>query len=372
MSTTMTESEKKVRVCFVSPKAYPIFNPDVQSVFGGAEVDLYLLATELAKDDEFDVRFVVADYGQPDREVRENVILFKSLNVTGNYISQGHKVWSALRRADAQIYMHEACSLGTTLVALFCRIYHRRFVYRTAHSRETNGTYIRENRFRGLFVKWAFSQANPLLTQNEEDKINLHNTVRLSSIVIKNACRIPSETTEKNNSILWIARSLPIKRPDLFLKLARQIPEQSFVMICPQGTHDANYEQLVTEARTIDNIEFIKQVPFQQIDTFFEKASVFVCTSDSEGFPNTFVQSCKAGTAILSLNVNPDGFLDRHLCGFCAEGNWDLFVATLKEWVASSQAEILGANGLTYIKSHHDITTIIDEYKKIFLGVYNS
>ncbi len=59
---------KKNRVCFVSLKAYPLFNPDISSVFGGAEVDLYMLATELANDERFEVSFIVGDYGQPPLE----------------------------------------------------------------------------------------------------------------------------------------------------------------------------------------------------------------------------------------------------------------------------------------------------------------
>ena len=42
MTMTSTSSGKTVSVCFVSPKAYPLFNPDCKGVFGGAEVDLYL------------------------------------------------------------------------------------------------------------------------------------------------------------------------------------------------------------------------------------------------------------------------------------------------------------------------------------------
>jgi hypothetical protein len=44
-----TEADQPIRICFIILRAYPIFNPDVKDVIGGAEVDLYLLATELAK-----------------------------------------------------------------------------------------------------------------------------------------------------------------------------------------------------------------------------------------------------------------------------------------------------------------------------------
>lgn len=52
------KTTKKIRVCFVAPKTYPIFNPATGNYFGGAEVDLYYLATELAKDNNFEISFI--------------------------------------------------------------------------------------------------------------------------------------------------------------------------------------------------------------------------------------------------------------------------------------------------------------------------
>jgi hypothetical protein len=92
----MTNTDKKIRVCFISPKAYPIFNPEVKSVFGGAEVDTCMIATELAKDEAFVVSFIVADYGQPQEEVRENVRILKGLDFRQNPLVGARKIWNAL------------------------------------------------------------------------------------------------------------------------------------------------------------------------------------------------------------------------------------------------------------------------------------
>ncbi|MBL7215325.1 MAG: glycosyltransferase family 4 protein [Phycisphaerae bacterium] len=362
----METETKKIRVCFVSPKAYPIFNPDVQSVFGGAEVDLYLIATELAKDDRFDVQFVVGDYGQPEIEQREDVTLIKSLDVNKNMILQGGKIWKALRRADADIYMHEACSLGTTLIAWFCKMKDRSFVYRTASTREINGFYFREHPICGVFVKWAFKNADFLITQNEQDVQSLMSTLNLPAIVIPNACHIPETLPAINNTILWVGRSLPVKRPDIFIRLAGHFPNNNFVMICPEGTGDNHYKNLLNKAKSFQNLTFLKHVPFHEIDHYFEQAYIFVNTSDSEGFPNTFVQACKSGTSILSLNVNPDNFLDKYQCGFCANGNWDGLTQKLQEWTASEIALKLGENGRKYIEQTHNIRKIIKQYKSLF------
>jgi hypothetical protein len=59
----MNTESRKIRVCFVNPKAYPLFNPDIQKVFGGAEVDFICWATELETNKRFEVQFV-CDYGQ--------------------------------------------------------------------------------------------------------------------------------------------------------------------------------------------------------------------------------------------------------------------------------------------------------------------
>ena len=365
----MIETPAKIRVCFISLRAYPIFDPSVEKIFGGAEVDLYLLATELAKDPRFDVQFVVGDYGQPDGERIENVTLFKSLDVHKNLFLQGRKLWRALRQANAQIYMQEACSLSTPMIAAWCVLHRRKFVYRTASMQETNGAYFAQNPVRGVFVKWAFRAADQFIVQNEKDAEHAVKTLGRNSLVIRNACRLSSMTTGEKKGILWAGRSPEVKRPDLFLKLTRAFPDKQFVMICQKGTGDADYEQLVNEAQQLSNLTFIRRVPFQEIDRYFERAEVFVNTSDSEGFPNAFVQACKNAAPILSLRVNPDGFLDAHQCGRCADGDWERFCALLRELTETPLGRRLGQNGQAYIRQFHDIEDIVRRYKQLFMGL---
>lgn len=363
----MTETAKKIRVCFIAIKAYPIFNPAVEKVFGGAEVDLYLLATELAKDSRFEVSFVVGDYGQPDGEVCEGVKLYKSVATDRFMLLEGAKVWRAMKRADADVYMHEACSLGTTLAAAFCKVHGRKFVYRTASSREADGRYFTEKRVRGLFVKWAFRAADLLVVQNEQDADSALRTVGRRAAVIRNACRMSSGGADDKEGILWAGRSLKVKRPDLFLELARALPDKRFVMICQEGSGDSSYQSLVNEAQQLSNLTFIRRVPFQEIDHYFERAAVFVNTSDSEGFPNTFVQACKSGTPIVSLRVNPDGFLDAHGCGRCADGDRERFCEMVRKVTNTPLGRELGQNGQAYIRRFHNIEQIIGVYKEQFV-----
>ena len=137
-------------------------------------------------------------------------------------------------------------------------------------------------------------------------------------------------------------------------------------MICQKATDDKDYMSLQTEAEQIKNLTFIKRVGFAEIDGYFRRAKVLVNTSAAEGFPNTFIQAGKWATPILSLKVNPDGFLDKYGCGLCAGGDWDKFVKMLGELLDPATAQRYGRNGRRYAEENHDIKKIVEEYKTIF------
>ncbi len=366
------EAAQPIKVCFIILRAYPLFNPDAKGVIGGAEVDLYLLSTELAKDKNFDVSFVVGDYGQESIEVREGVTVIKSVNINKNLFLGGWRIWRALRKADAHIYLGKAFSLNTFLQALFCKIHKRKYVYRTAHSNECDGTYIAKHPYRGKAVTWAIRSACKVLTQNYTDAQNLLKTVNIHSEVIRNGCRLKSFHQKTRDTILWTGRSGPLKRAYLFLDLARRMPELSFTMICQRNVGDMNYDNLVEEAGKIDNLKFLPRVRYDEIENYFERASVFVSTSEAEGFPNVFIQASKCATPILSLSVNPDGFLDKYKCGMCANGDWELFGDMLKKLLNTETAEKLGNNARKYVEENHDITKVVEQYKRSLTQIIQS
>lgn len=364
----MEAATTKIRVCFISPKAYPIFNPDVQSVFGGAEVDLYMIATELAKDETFNVSFIVADYGQPDEEQRENVRILKSLDFKQNPLTGAIRIWNAMKRADADWYMLETASPGVPLGLLFARLHRRKMLYRTAHEKECNGDYLARHFFLGKLFKASIRRVDALVTQNRCDQENLLKNMNVSSTVIPNGHPIPCLENVSKKTILWVGRSVDFKHPERFLALAKAFPDEHFTMICQRATGDRHYDDLKASAAGIQNLEFIERVPFHEIDRYFENAKVFVNTSDSEGFPNTFIQACKASTAILSFGFNPDNFLDVHRCGIACGFTGERMAEHLKAMLEDGRYIQLGRNGRDYAAAVHNIVTVAAQYKDIFKG----
>jgi glycosyltransferase involved in cell wall biosynthesis len=364
----MNSSDKSevIRVCFIAPKAYPLFNHNVKEIFGGAEMDLYLLATELAKNKDFVVSFITADYGQADTEKIGGIRLIKSVNFKKNPLSGAARIWQAMHDADSQIYFQETISWGTFLVALFCKLHKKIFIYRTANQGECDGTFPEGQRFLKRAFRWSMRKAAQVIVQNETDQKKLKQTTGICSKVMGCGHQLPILSERKRDIILWVGRSAKIKRPELFIELAEKTPNERFTMICRRATGDKNYEEMVRKAKKIENLEFLKRVEFDEIENYFARAKFFVCTSKGEGFPNTYIEACKNGTPILSLNVNPDNFLSRFNCGICADDDWERFVQQLRTMLESEKLREYGQNARKYAEQKHDIKNIINRFKELF------
>ena len=140
-------------------------------------------------------------------------------------------------------------------------------------------------------------------------------------------------------------------------------------MICPPAENNPDYFKIIkAKAELISNLKFISWVPFNKIDSFFKKSKVFVSTSLSEGFPNTFIQAGKNLTPIVSYKVNPDKIFDKYQIGFCAQGNENRMAIYLKKILNDQKLRRkLSDRAYRYTTDHHDLASAVDKFKSIFM-----
>jgi glycosyltransferase involved in cell wall biosynthesis len=231
---------------------------------------------------------------------------------------------------------------------------------------ESNGVYIKQHPVLGRLFAASLRRAAMVFAQNAADKENLAKTLAIPSLMIPNGHPLTQMRQQPKDAILWVGRDEDVKRPERFLDLAKSMPDVRFTMICQTLNNSSYYQNIVEQTGKIANLEFIRHVPFNQIDVFFQRAKVLVNTSDSEGFPNTFIQACKAGAAILSYNVNPDGFLDTCKCGLCCNGDASRLTYNLRFMLENNRYAEFGANARKYVELNHDVNKIAGEYKTIF------
>ncbi len=366
--------------------AYPLFNQDITGYAGGAEVDVYNQVIRLAASGEYDIQILVSDFGQDDIEEFNNIKLvkLKYMNVTGKSIY--HKIirkiiyFHQLFNIDADIFITKSANEIVGWMALVQKVFRgKKMIYRFALDTETdleayknslpaNGA---EKHRQYYLFKYGLYHADVLIAQTERQKNMLKLKLGLDSQVIKNGfCVHENIEVFDKGSILWVARARRNKRPDLFIELAKRLPQKQFIMIAPFDSFNpeesAKVMAMIDEfTRNMDNIRVLGFVPFSEIQVYFDRACLFVNTSDVEGFPNTYIQACLGSTPILSYNVNPDGLIDRYQLGYYCDNNTEKAVDFIKN-LTDEKVSYYGGNALKYVKDNHDINKIIEKYIELF------
>jgi glycosyltransferase involved in cell wall biosynthesis len=86
-----------------------------------------------------------------------------------------------------------------------------------------------------------------------------------------------------------------------------------------------------------------------------------LCTSDHEGFPNTFLEALSAGTPVVTRRgVDPDSFIERNGLGRVAD-NEGLVQGLRDIWTLDlSDYEDLGRRCRAYVETNHSPETIAE------------
>jgi hypothetical protein len=107
-----------------------------------------------------------------------------------------------------------------------------------------------------------------------------------------------------------------------------------------QPGHEALYTQIEAAAQALPNLRFLGPVPYHDVNAHYERARVFVNTSDSEGFPNSYLQAWRRGTPSVAF-FDPDAVIARHGLGAAVAG-LDAMVAEVRrlatqrdDWLAA-------------------------------------
>lgn len=358
-----------MKICLVSFFAYPIFNPKCKVTFGGAEVQLFNLAQKMSS--EHEVTFIVGNFGQKKEEKINNIRILRSVRLGYKYgilekIKSVCVQLFAMKRSGADIFVKRAAGPEVGIVASYCMIFQKKFVYMTAHEIDCSGEYKKNNWLLGLLYEFGLKHADVVITQNNDHKKLLKNNYNINATILSSGYDIPQMRVKAGDYIVWVARLDEWKRPEIFLDLALSFPNENFIMVAPFSGDTDYAKKIQDDALKIVNIKFIPGVNFSEIDQYFQSAKIFVNTSKYEGFPNTFVQATMHGVPIVSLDVNPDSFIEKNNIGFCAKND----VSAMNEYIDKLLKDqkfynSIAANAYEYAKKNHDIQEVYAKFLNI-------
>jgi glycosyltransferase involved in cell wall biosynthesis len=347
-----------MKILFLSSYAHLVLERSTSRVSGGAELQVALLARELARRGVA-VVIVGGDTGQQDGLVIEGVKIrsggqFHSGNLTA-MLAAIPRVFSVIReeRPDWVFLLGWTAWMALVIAMRGGLGYRAGFI--CGLDSELTGDFRRENPVRGAVFEWGVAQCDLRYAMTERQRA-LFAKRGWSCGMYRNLIlpRAFEHAGAKTVDFLWVSRCQPVKRPHLFLDLVEALPGSSFEMVCPREDMGL-WESVAKRAASLPNLRFIEKVPYHKIQSHYDAARVFVNTSEWEGWPNSFIQAGLGRTALLSLAVNPDGIFERFGLGCYAAGDFESLKADAWRMMAdAAKLELMQIGCARFVAEMHD------------------
>lgn len=365
-------------ICFVGYANLPILTRGFENYqTGGEEVQQTLLAKALAKRG-YRVSMVVGDLGQRDGQQWHGVTTFKSHRPSAGLavLRFLHPRWtglhSALKRANADVYYVSPAGAQLGQVAMFAGMYGRRVIFRIAHDAncDPRTLMIRFWRDRRLY-EYGLRRSNAILAQTvvQQQLIKRYYDLdsTLASMMVEPATHNLGYEG-RDVDVLWVNNLRRFKRPDLFVELARAMPSTRMHMVGgPAAGFDDVYLALREQVPSLPHLTYHGPVPYHDVNDLYERSRVFVNTSDTEGFPNSYLQAWVRGVPVVAF-FDPDGVIAREGLGNAVRTLPEMQQAVHRLLTDSDHWADVSVRCRRYMQKHYNEERILEPYIQAMTG----
>lgn len=369
-----------MRITIISPYVYSYFDPEYGPTSGGAQRQQHLISKELTEKGH-DVSFIVGDFGQPKQTSANGITLITGAptDIDGP-ISMGIaglRLLRAMQSSDADVFLVRGSPRLTTVTYLCAGILRKPLVFRLANDSDVDPDYLQTKYTTPVhrLYRRAMNGVADIIAQTKHQQEVLSREFGVGSHIVPNAYDLPeSENTVAHTdreAILWVGTSEPNqKKPQRFLKLAEQIPDESFEMISrPSGTAEGYHDELRDAAENVPNLEFVGEVPPEQVHEYYRQAKILINTSDYEGFPNTFLEAWRYETPVISLHFGLEGILTNREAGLLS-GDMDGLITDTKALAKDAEHRSrIGINGRQLVEEHYSLNRVAGDYESVLSSV---
>ena len=164
--------------------------------------------------------------------------------------------------------------------------------------------------------------------------------------------------------VVWIGRFSHVKRLELMLDVAAAAPEIQFEVAGTPEAKDDYARGLFEKVATLPNVTLRGVVGRHQMNAFYRGAVALLCTSEYEGFPNTFLEAWSIGVPVVST-VEPDALLSEGRLGLVGRTPAELAAALRRLAADRTLWNETSARCNSYYREHHTVERSMPQFERM-------
>ncbi len=267
-----------------------------------------------------EVSYITMDYGQDDVKKICGCTVYKMYKPNSGIpglrfiMNKIPKTIKALKNSSADVYLFMCPDPLAGIIAWYCKRNNKKFVYYGAHDYDFDSNRKKLNIRDFHMFHYSIKHADLVLCQNEFQKKTLGDNYKRKGTILYNPMKSAEHTYNVDGNIVWMAKYYPVKRPEMFIKLSKEV-DDSFVMIGgkPPNMTQKQFNQINSKACN-NNIEICGKLDYEKADDILSRSKLLVSTAKAEGFSNTFLQAWRRGIPVVSF-VDPDDMIKNNKLG---------------------------------------------------------
>lgn len=370
-------NKKQKRICFVSEWMW-------DTARGGAEYQMKLISEYLSRDYEihlvgytFNERYFICE-----NSIHKHVLHRNKITSLTGLIFEYWSLVKILRDIKPDIIYQRVASSLTAFCAIYSRIYNCPFITQISSDIDLQPVSFQINKrllFRfidKIFSNYGISKSSKIIVQTKQQEIVLKNKYhRKAELILRNAHPHPKYNSKTKTDylqkfkILWVGNYGPNKRPEIFVRIAEQFSTRTDVVFLMIGKKSVSKWQRNIDKKIskIKNLHYLGSMTIDEINDVLQETTVLVCTSEYEGFPNTFIQAWMRKVPVVSLNVDPDHVLEENAIGYHSK-TFEQIVNDIRLLIDnSSLREKMGASAQKYAFENHTIEINFAPLRKLIM-----
>ena len=353
----------KKKICMVVPTHW-------SAQMGGSQYQAKCLVEALIQKKTCEIYYVTRN-SKPRFQAEDG---YKLIDISSSDYAKSYgfyfdffKLMKALYAIQPDIIYQRVGGAYTGISAYYAKQKNCKMIWHIAHDNDVQPYYqqklLRGKRFIDKkILEYGIRNATDIVAQtSDQADLLFQHYGKKARCIVKNFHPFLDEEIHKARAIkvIWVANLKKTKQPEFFVKLAQDIHQRginaNFVMIGKESGEMSWQHSFEKEVSSTPNLKYLGPKTIDEVNEILNTGHLFVNTSESEGFANTFIQSWFRRVPVISLNCNPENIFDKNNIGRHG-GNYQNMVEDVIELIKNNELrKKMGDDAKQYALTNHSM-----------------